>query len=307
MANRWAYGIFLVLGLAVVSFIVAGFIGIFMDLSPSARGTGNVMLISVSGAITSQPSQGLFSAEPSMSDFIVRNLEEAGRDPSIDAVILSIDSPGGGAVASHEVVEAMKALDKPKVAVIRSLGASGAYWIASAADTIFANPLSIVGSIGVTSSYLEVSGLLERYNITYERLVAGDFKDTGSPLRALEEEEREMLQGQIDRVHEIFMDDVAANRALSAEALDAISEGRIFLGDEGLEYGLIDHLGNVDDAKTYLEEDMNVTIRLREAQRSGPMFPFLASATEAFAFNFGRGFASWLIEDDSQDELFSLI
>ena len=305
MANKWAYAIFLVIGLAILSFLIAAFVGVILQLSPTPRGTGNVLLISMSGPIVSQPSQTLFGTEPSMSDFIINNLNLAARDPSIKAVVLSIDSPGGGAVASHEVVEAMNQLDKPTVAVIRSLGASGAYWVASAADVIFANRLSMLGSIGVTSVYLEFSGLLENYNVTYERLVSGEFKDVGSPFRSLRDEERDVLQRQLDRVHQIFKDDVARNRNLTPEQIDYVSDGKIFLGDESIELGLIDYFGNVDSAKTYLESELNMTVRFREARKSSSMFPLFGVSFDNFAFNFGKGFASWLTQE-STDEIISL-
>ena len=307
MANKWAYAVFLVLGLAILAFIIAGFMGIILGLSsPERMGTGNVMLLSLSGPITTQPSQGIFGTEPPMSSFIIDNLKRADEDPSIDAVVLSIDSPGGGAVASYEVVEALKDVDKPTVAIIRSVGASGAYWVASAADRIYANPFSMVGSIGVTSSYLEVSGLLERYNITYERLVSGDFKDAGSPVRKLTDEEREVLQTQIDRVHEIFMDDVIENRGLSGSDLEVISDGRVFLGAESVDYGLVDELGNMNDVEEYLEDLLNVSIRFRETKRRTSAFPFFSSVSSDFAFNVGRGFASWIVEDEKPEEMISL-
>ncbi|MFP4656421.1 MAG: signal peptide peptidase SppA [Candidatus Woesearchaeota archaeon] len=307
MANKWAYAIFLIIGLAILSFLIAGFIGVMIGFSSGDyTSTGNVMLISLSGPISNQPTQGIISTETSTSSFMLEKLKNAKEDPTIEAVVISIDSPGGGAVASHKVVEAMKKLDKPSVTVIQSMGASGAYWVASASDMIYADPLSMIGSIGVTSSYLEVSDLLKDYNITYERLVSGDFKDAGSPLRSLEDEERAVLQRQLDRVHEIFIEDVADNRDLSDPQMENVSDGRVFLGDESIELGLIDKLGGLDDAKSHLEDELNISVRFRKAKRSTSMFPFLSGVRKDFAFNFGRGFASWLTEDETSGEMISL-
>ncbi|MBI4983237.1 S49 family peptidase [Candidatus Woesearchaeota archaeon] len=142
---------------------------------------GNVALIKIEGVITSDGSSYLGSATVSSPE-IINFIQEADQDPKIKAILLEINSPGGSPVASDEIGTAVKRAKKPTIAVIREVGASGGYWIASAADHIIANRMSITGSIGVYSSYLEFSGLMEKYGIGYERLVAGEHKDTGFPI-----------------------------------------------------------------------------------------------------------------------------
>ncbi len=300
MANKWSYSIFFVLFLMFVSFIISGLLG--LSVSPSY---GNVLVISLNGPILSHsPGGSIFGAEASSSSsFIIETLRTAQEDSSIKAVVFSIDSPGGSAVASQEIVEAVKKIDKPTIAVVRSVGASGAYWVASATDKIYANPLSIVGSIGVTSSYLEFSGLLERYNITYERLVSGDHKDMGSPFRSLTDEEREMLLEQINLVHDYFVEDVASNRLMDKSEIELIATGQVFMGAQALSNGLIDELGNLDDVQNHLEELLNSTVSFRYVQQRRPLFDFVSVVGDNFAFNFGKGFASWVTQERNSEVL----
>ena len=300
MANKWSYSIFFVLFLMLISIIISGMLSLSLDTSH-----GNVIVIPVNGPILSHSSGGgLFGSEmSSSSSFIVETLRRAQEDNSIKAIVLSIDSPGGSAVASQEIVEAVKGIDKPTIAVIRSVGASGAYWVASATEKIYSNPLSIVGSIGVTSSYLEFSGLLERYNITYERLVSGDHKDMGSPFRSLTDEEREMLLNQINLVHDYFVEDVASNRMMDKTEIELIATGQVFMGAEALSNGLVDELGNLDNVKDYLEDRLNTTIVYNHVQRRRPLFDFVTVMGDNFAFNFGRGFASWVTEERNSEVL----
>jgi len=150
--------------------------------------TGNVALIPISGVIMTEESGSYFSSEIASSSEIVKSLHEAEESSQIKAIVLEINSPGGSAVASDEIGSAVKKakLKKPVVAVIRDAGASGGYWVASAADYIVANRMSITGSIGVLSSYLEFSGLMEQYGVTYEKLTAGKYKDMGNPFEKLD-------------------------------------------------------------------------------------------------------------------------
>ena len=121
------------------------------------------------------PFQNQFSSQD-----IIENLDKASQDSTVKGIILEINSPGGTVVASKEIADRVKSMNKPVVSWIREIGTSGAYWIASSSDKIVADPLSITGSIGVISSYLEFAGLLKNYNVTYESLTTGKFKEIGS-------------------------------------------------------------------------------------------------------------------------------
>jgi len=206
-----------------------------------------IAVVPLSGVIGVSDSSFLGESFVSSTD-IVEVLEKIGEDDSIKAVILEINSPGGTVVASEEIVNAVKELDKPTVAWIREVGASGAYWVASATDVIVADPLSITGSIGVISSYLQFSDLLKEYGVEYERLVSGDYKDTGSPFKELEVDERRLLQGKINLIHEFFVGAVAENRNMTYEEVKGLSTGIFYLGKEAKELGLVDVLGGKKEA-----------------------------------------------------------
>jgi protease-4 len=289
--GKWRFAVLFVLGLFLLSSISSLF---FTSSEPL---TGNVLLIPLHGPIfAEQTTDGLFAIEEISSSYIVKKLQQAEDDPSIDAVVFEINSPGGGAVASQEIVQAVKHFNKPTVSVIRTMGASGAYWIASATDVIYVNPLSLVGSIGVTSSYVEFAEFLEEYNITYQRIVSGKYKDMGSPLRALEDEEKDLLTRQITVVHDYFVNDVALNRDLSKDAVQELATGQVFLGTEAVVLGLVDEIGTVDSAKMYLENRLNSSVQFREISRRKSFSELLG--VEAFAFNLGRGLGSWMTQQN---------
>ena len=145
--------------------------------------------------------------EGTSSTKTIQFIKAAEKDPSVRAIIFDINSPGGSAVASEEIAHAIKESTKYKVAVIRDLGASGAYWIASSSDVIFASRMSLTGSIGVISSFIQFEGLMDKYGISYERLVAGERKDIGSPFREMTDEERILFQKKINTIHEYFINE----------------------------------------------------------------------------------------------------
>ena len=219
---------------------------------------GNIALISITGAIGESGSPlGGGSANP---DDITGMLEQAEDDSSVKGILIEINSPGGTPVASEEIMKAVRDSTKPTVALIRDIGTSGAYWVASAASYIVASPVSITGSVGVRSDYLQFSGLLDKYGVTYERLVSGEYKDMGSAYRNLTDAEREILMDELAKTHDYFLNSVANNRHItSKENLDKIATARIFLGSEAKELGLVDALGGKTEAEGWLMQETNLT------------------------------------------------
>ena len=191
-------------------------------------------------------STGIFGGQT--SEGVLQDIKDAGKDSTVKGIILEINSPGGAVVASQEIADAVKSLNKTKYAVIREVGASGGYWIASATDKIIASPMSITGSIGVIGSYLEFSGLFEKYGIGYERLVSGDKKDIGTPYRDLTSEEKTLMENKLRIVHEYFIKQVAMNRHMEIEDVRKVATGEFYLGSEAKELGLIDEFGNKETA-----------------------------------------------------------
>lgn len=255
---------------------------------------GNVALIPVEGEITGNGAQGFGTSAVSSKD-IVGFIEDAEEDPLIKVLLLEINSPGGSAVASDEIAAAVKRADKPVVALIREAGASGAYWIASASDHVIANRMSITGSIGVLSSYLEFSGLMQNYNVSYQRLVAGDKKDLGTPFRELTLQERVILQSKLDKIHNFFIEEVAANRNLEVSQVKKIATGEFFLGVEALELGLVDQLGGKEEAEEFIRTKYGLQeIDYVRYEPQVSFFELLSEIISPFFFKVGEGIGSML-------------
>ncbi|MCX7933681.1 MAG: signal peptide peptidase SppA [Planctomycetota bacterium] len=182
---------------------------------------------------------------------LARQLRCAAEDDDVKAIILQIDSPGGGLSASdilYQEVIAAKKRGKPVVALVGSLAASGGYYIASPCDWIIATPTSMVGSIGAIMMHFEIKDLLERLGIKAEYFKSCVMKDVGSPFRAMNEEERAYLQSLIDGAHRKFVSAVARGRDLPEEDVRSLADGRIFFADEAQAKGLINQIGYFDDA-----------------------------------------------------------
>lgn len=253
--------LFILAGLLLVGIILAAM------FSSDAIEDANVAIIQISGPIMATSDASIFSDSVASSSGIVEMLEEARDDPDIEAVILEINSPGGSAVASDEVARAVKdvrASGKPVVAWVREVGASGAYWIASSSDHIVANRMSITGSIGVIASYIEFAEFLDEWNLTYNRLVAGERKDIGDPFQELSENGEEFMQEKLDVIHGIFIQEVAANRNMSVAEMQTLADGRFFLGIEAYDAGLVDELGGKPEAIAYLEERLDTEVTTTE-------------------------------------------
>src|SRR3989339_1922177 len=208
-AFRWGYAVFVIMLLAVLGFVAVGILSLFAGVDTTSLG-GNVALIPIEGEITGSRDTGLsFGGAVAASPDIIEMIEKADKNPGIKAIILEINSPGGSAVASQEIANAVRKTNKTTVAWVREIGTSGAYWIASSADHVVANRVSITGSIGVIASYLEFPGLLERYNVTYQRMVSGKYKDLGSPYREMTQEEKAIFQQSLDDIRDYFVGEVA--------------------------------------------------------------------------------------------------
>jgi protease IV len=257
---------------------------------------GNVALIPIEGTITGNGGSYLGQSTVSSKD-IVSFIKDANEDSQIKVIILEINSPGGGAVASDEISSAVKKVDKPVIAVIREVGASGGYWIASSTDYIFANRMSITGSIGVISSYLEFSGLMEDYGVGYERMVAGDRKDLGSPFKQLTDDERKILQNKLDKIHGYFIQEISNNRGISESAIRELATGEFYLGVEALQLGLVDELGNLDSAKDFIQESYGVeNVEFVKYQKHVGIIQALTGVFSNFFFNIGEGFGAIILD-----------
>ncbi len=207
-----------------------------MDDLPFAR-REKVGVIAVSGLIS--------DSEPTIDQ-----LKKFVKDDSVKAIVLRINSPGGGVAPSQEIYEEVKKAraKKPILASMGALAASGGYYIACATQKVYANPGTITGSIGVIMPFMNVKDLVEKIGIKGMTVKSGVFKDMGSPLRDMTPRERELLQGVVDNVHLQFVNAVADGRNLDREDVLRIADGRIFTGEQAKGLGLVDVLGNLEDA-----------------------------------------------------------
>lgn len=182
----------------------------------------------------------------------VDELETYGDDPLVKAIVLRLDTPGGGVAPSQEIYNAVKRvrLDKHKtvVASMGNVAASGGYYIAVASDRILANPGSLTGSIGVVMQLANLENLMNKIGVKNIVIKSGRYKDVGSPFRMMGEEDRQLLQSVLDDAHRQFIEAVAAGRSLDTADVEALADGRIFTGQQAKDVLLVDELGDLTDA-----------------------------------------------------------
>ena len=185
------------------------------------------------------------------SESVVEQLERMRRDPSVRAVVVRLDSPGGGVAASqeiHEAVQKVRDSGKPVIASMGGVAASGAFYVACAADSIVSNPGTLTGSIGVIMSFPNTEELFRKVGLKFEVVKTGKFKDMGSMARPMTAEERELLHAVLSNVYEQFVEAISEGRNMDREDILPYADGRIFSGDQAREYGFVDKLGDLNDA-----------------------------------------------------------
>jgi protease-4 len=208
-------------------------------------GGSKVAVVEVDGIIGVSQDR---SADP---DAIVRMLGEHRDNPSVAAVVLRINSPGGVVGPTQEIfsaVERVRAAGKPVVASLGAVAASGGYYIAVAANRIFASPGSLTGSIGVVMQLANVEGLLKKVGVDYVVIKSGAYKDIGSFARPMKPEERQVLQALLDDVYGQFVTAVAEHRGLDRKAVLAFADGRIYSGQQARTLKMVDDLGGLEEA-----------------------------------------------------------
>lgn len=236
------------------------------ETTVSGSGKEKILIIDISGIISEEQRRGLagLSEEPDMVARIKEELKMAARDNHMKAIILRINSPGGTVTASdmiyHEIEQFKKNTHIKVVACIMDLGASGGYYVAVSADRIIAHPTTVTGSIGVIMLNLSVEGLLQKIGVKDTSIKTGEYKDMGSPLKTMTEEERKIFQGVMDTLYERFLTVIAENRKeLSPEKLRSLADGRIFTAQQALEHGLIDQIGYLDEAVSLAKKESGLT------------------------------------------------
>ncbi|HLK33146.1 MAG TPA: signal peptide peptidase SppA [Terriglobales bacterium] len=222
-------------------FLLAIFALLFITLQPGER-TGSVFgggekigIVDLEGLIVTP-------------EIVVRQLKQFGDDDSIKAIILHINTPGGGVAATEEIYQEVRRIEQEKhkkvVASVETVGASGGYFVASACNKIFADKGSIVGSIGVIAEWVNYGDLMHWAKLQDVTMKAGKLKDAGSPARPMTPEERAYFQGLLDNMHGQFIQAVANGRHLKVQDIQAIADGRVWTGDQALPLHLIDQIGD---------------------------------------------------------------
>lgn len=181
---------------------------------------------------------------------IIDDLKRFREEDSIKAIVLRIDSPGGGVGPSQEIFREVRKTVKSKkvIASMGSVAASGGYYIAAASNKIVANPGTITGSIGVVMGYTNFQELLAKIGLVPVVVKSGEYKDMGSPVRKMTEKERNLLQVFVNTIHSQFVSDVAEGRGMDPAKVEKIADGSIFSGEKAKSLGMVDRLGNLEDA-----------------------------------------------------------
>ncbi len=210
------------------------------------------------------------------SQSIVSQLANFRKNKGIKAIILRIDSPGGGVGPSQEIYREVRRTIKTKKVIVSmgSLAASGGYYVAAAADKIVASPGTITGSIGVIMEFIQLKELLKKIGISLEVMKSGEFKDIGSPHREMSERDKELILELITDIQDQFVEAVAEGRNLAVEEVREIADGRVFSGAKAKELGLVDVLGNFQDAVDLAKKEAGIKgeATLVYPKRVGPSF-----------------------------------
>ena len=224
--------------LIIIAAVIAFLVIFGRLLIRGGEGMGDkVAIIEIKGTITD-------------SEEIIAQIHQHRDNSGVKALVLRIDSPGGSVAPVQEIFGELKKINQPIVASMGSTAASGGYYLACAAEQIYANPGTLTGSIGVVMQFIKLKDLYQKIGIEYQVIKSGEHKDIGNPQREMTSEERDLLQATIDDVRLQFIEAILQSRKglISQEEIEFLADGRIFSGQQAFRYKLVDHLGNLPDA-----------------------------------------------------------
>ena len=207
-----------------------------------------IAIVEVNGAIVSGSSPSFNSLSVAAADDVVNTIRWSVQDPDVKTILLVVNSPGGSVVASDIIYHELENVQKPIVVLFGETAASGGYYISMGGDYIIANPNSLVGSIGVISTFPNAQEFLEKVGVEMNVIISGEAKDFGSMYREMTPEEQAYWQTLIDETYAGFVEIVANGRNLTEEEVRALADGRVYTGRKALELGLVDALGYEQDA-----------------------------------------------------------
>lgn len=224
--------------LIIIAAVIAFLVIFGRLLIRGGEGMGDkVAIIEIKGTITD-------------SEEIIAQIHQHRDNSGVKALVLRIDSPGGSVAPVQEIFGELKKINQPIVASMGSTAASGGYYLACAAEQIYANPGTLTGSIGVVMQFIKLKDLYQKIGIEYQVIKSGEHKDIGNPQREMTQEERDLLQATIDDVRLQFIEAILQSRKdlISQEEIESLADGRIFSGQQAFRHKLVDHLGNLPDA-----------------------------------------------------------
>ena len=233
--------------LGILALIAAGFILVFISMLGGHSESAETVITGSGDKIAVVDLKGVISS----SEDVNRQMKKYREDHSIKAILLHIDSQGGGVVASQEMYEEVRKTrdgGKPVVVSMGSLAASGGYYVACGGSRLVANRGTLTASIGVISEFLQLHDALAKLGIDVKTVKAGRLKDAGSPMRKMNEDDESYFQRLMDDVHQQFITVVERERKMSHEAVLALADGRVFTGEQAVSMGLVDTLGTYEDA-----------------------------------------------------------
>ena len=233
------------------------------EVQLSGTGDNKVLLLDLSGVISSQEKDGLLP-QPNLLATFKEELTKASKDEKVKAVVIRINSPGGTVNASDILYHELKAFKEnrkiPVIASMMDIAASGGYYLAMATDAILVHPSTVTGSIGVIMLTVNAKGLLEKVGVEATAITSGPRKDMGSPFRTMTPDEKEIFQSVIDSFYQRFLTIVQAGRPrLSADQIKKLADGRIYSGEQAKAAGLVDDIGYLDEAIELAKKNAGLT------------------------------------------------
>lgn len=231
------------------------------NVTTTSPGQDGIGVLNIYGPIMFSEPADIWSSGQD-ADSLIGQIQELGENPNVKGILLRINSPGGTVGASQEIFNALQRVKTarkiPIVTSIADMGASGAYWVALASDEIFANPGSLVGSIGVLIQQWDLSEVKDRYGVGLITHKSGLYKDMMSGWRETKPEEKAMIDATLSEIHGQFRKTVATERKLSPEKVLPLSQGQVFSGSQALKVGLVDQLGGFEETLIYIGKRSNL-------------------------------------------------
>lgn len=300
---RFPDGLAELLGVLLTVGVVLSAVRIASSLADSIVPGYNTAEVTVEGPISRDPGGIGPTSGGTPADDIVDQIERADEDDAAEALVLKLNTPGGEVGSSDDIRNAAEEFDGPTVAYATDLCASGGMWIASGCDELWARDTSQVGSIGVLGLRPNVSGFLEQRGVRFEKITAGEYKDAGQPVTEFTDEDREYLQGLTDGFYDKFVDRVAEGMNLDPEFVRE-TEARVYLGEEAVETGLVDALGDRDDVDDRVAELLGEEPATETFEPEQGLRDRIGIGARTVAYSFGAGVADRLSPD--QDVEFRL-